>query len=193
METWKDIKGFEGLYQISDLGRVKSLTRKIVRRDGIALSIKERILKDHKDHYDSHGYLQVDLYKTGSRKTYKVARLVALAFIPNPENKRTVNHKKGNRGDNRAKKLEWATQAENMQHSYDVLGRKGPCLGKFGVDSPLSKPVLQFSKTGKRVAEYAGVSEAQRETGISHGNISMVCLGQRNFAGGFIWEFKKAS
>ena len=191
MEIWKDIKGFEGLYQISDLGRVKSLSREIVHVHSVRQT-KERILKKNDG---GHGYLQVDLYKTGSEKTHKVARLVAEHFIPNPENKRTVNHKKGIKTDNRAKELEWMTQAENVQHAYDVLGRKAskPLLGKFGKQHHSSKAIIQLIKSGGLVAEYGGQCEAGRKTGIFQANISAALLGKYKTAGGFIWKFKEAS
>ena len=101
-ETFKDISGYKGDYQVSNLGRIKSLkfTEKILRQKN-----------------DGHGYLVVNLYNKGS-KSKKVHRLVAIAFIPNPENKKTVNHKKGIKTDNRAKELEWATYSENHLHSF---------------------------------------------------------------------------
>ena len=114
-EIWKDIKGYEGLYQVSNLGRVKSLERKVLRSDGTSLAISERILKLGKN---ARGYLSVQLCANGIVKCFRVYRLVAQAFIPNPDNKPQVNHIDGNKQNNRADNLEWATRSENMQHAY---------------------------------------------------------------------------
>ena len=103
-ENWRDVKGYEGDYQISDLGRVKSL------KNG-----KERIRKLVKD---NRGYLHVLLSKNKKVKNILVHRLVAEAFIKNPQGKRTVNHINGVKADNRLSNLEWATQSENIKHAF---------------------------------------------------------------------------
>ena len=186
-EIWKDIKGHKGLYQISNQGRVKSLSRTVMRKNGIALSVRERILQVV---VGNHGYSEVNLSVEGAGKTKRVARLVALHFIPNPENKRTVNHKNGIKTDNRAKKLEWMTDSENNLHAFKKLGRKAgkPNFGKFGEAHHSSKAVLQLDLGGNLVAEHGSQHEAERETGINQTSISRVCLGQRRTAGGFIWK-----
>lgn len=102
-ETWKDIPNYEGIYQVSNLGNVKSLKKNIT-------------LKQFGDNY---GYLQVILYKKYSRKTGKVHRLVGLAFIDNPEGKPQINHKDGNKHNNHVSNLEWMTNKENKKHAMD--------------------------------------------------------------------------
>ena len=104
MEIWKDIKGYEGMYQASNLGQIKSLKLK-----------KEKILKQCKN---EHGYLVVNLCKNGKWKTCRVHRLIADTFIPNPENKPCVNHINGQKDDNNIKNLEFCTYSENMFHAY---------------------------------------------------------------------------
>lgn len=122
LEIWKDIAGYEGLYQVSDLGRVKSLDR-ICWNGKVNFVRKSKIIKDFKN---KKGYHTVSLNKGKSPKSYYLHRLVAIAFIPNPENKPEVNHKKGNKSDNRVCAIEWSTYSENNQHSYDVGLKKKP-------------------------------------------------------------------
>lgn len=138
-----------------------------------------------------NGYLGVSL---GARIYKAVHRLVAEAFIPNPDNKSQVNHKNGDKTDNRVENLEWCSAKENIRHSYDVLHRPvspHPTLGKFGNDNPLSKAVLQI-KNGRVVKEFGGIAEAKRQTGISRSHISQCCNGKQLTAGGYEWRFANA-
>jgi hypothetical protein len=113
-EIWKDIIGYFGLYQISNLGNIKSLER--YRYNNLKYLQKEKHLSLIKNVY---GYLQVNLCKYGKIKIFKVHRLVACAFISNPENKPEINHKNGIKIDNRVENLEWCTRSENEIHSYE--------------------------------------------------------------------------
>lgn len=137
------------------------------------------------------GYLNVCLRKDNKNYTRLIHRLVAEAFIPNPENKPQINHKNGDKTDNRVKNLEWVTASENEKHSYKVLHKKAnkAGLGKFGKDSPSSKPVVQI-KDGKIVGEYEGLMDAYRKTGINYRYISASCKNQNRSAGGFHWQYK---
>lgn len=186
IEEWKDVKGYEGLYQVSNFGRVKSLSKIVIRGNRIKQPLKERILK----HGLSMEYPFVSLHN-GTAKLIKIHKLVAEAFIPNPENKRTVNHKNGIRSDNRACNLEWATYSENHLHSYQKLDRKCYLLGKLGKDHHRSKAIFQFTKSGDFVAEYGSQCEAQRKTKIHQSKISAACLNKIKLAGGYKWKFKK--
>ena len=111
-EVWRNIKGYEDLYQVSNLGRVKSLSRKIFNGKNYYIS-KEKILKPAKD---KDGYVQVLLYKNNRHKTYKVHRLVAMAFLPNPNNLPQINHKDENKQNNYTSNLEWCTPKYNQNY-----------------------------------------------------------------------------
>lgn len=126
MEIWKDIKGYEGLYQISNLGNVKSLDKIInCRGDGQRL-LKGKILSTRKN----HDYIHVDLTNEKLKKTYKVHRLVGIAFIDNPNNKPEINHKDGNKSNNNVNNLEWCTRIENIEHSINT-GLKKIAVGWY--------------------------------------------------------------
>lgn len=180
-EIWKDIQGYEGLYQVSNMGRVKSLERfryakTIGEKDWVA-PVNERILKPG----ICRGYCQVVLNKNGTKSRFQVHRLVATAFIPNPENKSQVNHINGNKVDNRLENLEWVTPSENQIHAIKT-GLVGP--------PPQSRPVLQISLGGKFIKRWDSSKSASRELGISSGNIRSCCSGKRKKAGGFIWKLE---
>lgn len=102
-EIWRDIKGYEGIYQVSNLGEIKSIK-------------KARIIKGS---LDSRGYPHIQLFKNGKMKCFKTHRLIAINFIPNPDNKPTVNHKNGDRLDSRVANLEWSTHKENINHAIE--------------------------------------------------------------------------
>lgn len=162
IEEWKDIPSYPGMYEVSNLGRV--------RRNG-------KILKPIKDRY---GYLLVNLYKNGIVRKFLVHRLVALAFLPNPQNLPQVNHKDENKTNNCLDNLEWCDSKYN--NNYGTRLKK--------VSLSLSKPILQFSKTGEFIREYESGVEAERITGIYQESISMCCSGNRSSAGGFVWKYK---
>ena len=115
MEIWKDIKGYEGLYQVSNLGRVKSLPKSWTAGYGGINTHNGKILKGT---LSSTRYNQVELYKNKSNKKYTIHRLVAMEFIPNLENKPFINHKNGIKTDNYIENLEWCTNSENQIHAY---------------------------------------------------------------------------
>lgn len=116
MEIWKDIIGYEGYYQISNLSRIKSLPR-ISRNNKGAVLIKEKILRPSKN---SQGYYGLKLKSNCVVKYFKVHRLIAIHFIPNNENKPFINHINGIKHDNRIENLEWCTRSENCQHAHDI-------------------------------------------------------------------------
>lgn len=117
MEEWKAIDGYEGCYEVSNYGRVKSLERVVERCDGRMLTIRERILAPV---FNDDGYVQCKLNKNGKSKTVGVHCLVARAFIPNPDNLEDVNHKNFNRTDNHVSNLEWKTHGDNVRYSIEA-------------------------------------------------------------------------
>ena len=129
-EIWKDVQGYEGQYQVSNLGRVKSLKRKLDN----GRSVNEKILNSSGKKKTQYGYLMVAL----AGKTFRVNRLVATAFIPNPDNKPVVNHIDGDKENNRADNLEWATISENMLHAYRC-GLKAAMIWEENPNAKLTK------------------------------------------------------
>lgn len=175
-EIWKDIVGYEGLYQVSSNGVIRSLNYR-----GTS---KEKILKPR---LSSSGYYQVTLFKNGERKDFNVHRLVAMAFIPNPENKGCVDHINGIKVDNRAENLRWATYKENLNFP---LAKKH--LSESRINNPkLSKAILQIDKvTGKIINEFPSIMEVKRQLEIDESNISSCCKGKLKTSGGYIWKYK---
>lgn len=138
-ENWKDVIGYEGLYQVSDLGRVKSLKKPVFCRGGKTRFLPEKIIKLCKD---KDGYLIFGLFKDRERTNCKIHRLVALHFVPNPDNKPEVNHLRG-KDDNRAISLEWSTPKENMRHAVENgLYKSGKYHHNFGSKSKRARLVL---------------------------------------------------
>ena len=174
-EEWRDVVGYEGLYQVSDQGRVKSLERKVKHWCG-ERTVKERILKPSDN---CMGYLIVNLSAGGKRKHFKVHRLVCQAFHDNPENKLDVNHINENKTDNRACNLEWCTRRENINH-----GSRNTRTAEA-----LSKPVGQYTLDGELVKIWPSATEARRQTGFSQGNICLAANGKHKQAYGFIWKY----
>lgn len=185
MEKWVKINGLDG-YEISNLGRLKSIDRRVSRGNG-DMFLKGRIMKQT---LKETGYLIANLYNGKKDKHYRIHRLVAENFIPNPEKKRTVNHKNGIKTDNRVQNLEWATHSENHIHAYRELNRKSAWTGVKGRHSHASKPVLQYSKKGELLASFYSMKEAAEAVGIEGGHICSVCKGKRKTTGGYIWKYK---
>ena len=170
-EIWCPIKGYEGQYQVSDKGRVRSI------KFG-----KERILKPGSD---KDGYLQVCLYKNGEQKECKVHRIVAQTFTPNPDNLPEVNHKDEDKINNKVSNLEWCDRKYNQNY-----GTRNQRMAEKNTNGKLSKPVLQYTKSGEYVREWKSASDVQRNLGYFQNYISSCCTGKYKYAYNFIWKFK---
>ena len=194
IESWIDIKEYEGLYQVSDLGRVRVLDR--MKHCG-QLNGKEvhRIQRGHilKEWITPDDYCQVGLTIDKKRQCLLVHRLVAAAFVPNPLNLPEVNHVKSNRRDNRASQLEWVDRPANILHSYRAGYKTGRLKGKSGKDVPASRAVLQCDLTGKVVKEWESITDANKIGGFCSPNIIKVAKGRQRKHKGFIWKYVEAS
>lgn len=166
-EIWRDIAGYEGLYQISNLGRVKSLERneKFCKRP-------ETILKAF---LCGSGYREIILRNKDGRKPKLIHRLVAEAFIPNEEGKREVNHKDGDKLNNAASNLEWVTSSENIKHSYEELNHKAFARKVVCVETQ---------------EIFDSIKSAAESKQLHSGLIWKCCNGKQNTTGGYHWEYK---
>ena len=172
-EIWKDIKGYEELYQVSNMGRIKSLkkyhgkTENWIERE---FTLKPQI--------SNRGYYRVHLSNKGV-KVFSVHRLVAQAFIKNPNDYKEVNHIDGNKTNNHFNNLEWCTRSQNEKHAYSNGLAK----------STKRKKIKQYDLNGNFIKEWDYIILIEKELGISQGNIINVCKGKRKTAGNFIWKY----
>lgn len=166
MEFWKDIPGYEGLYQVSNYGRVKRYFK----------NGKENFLVGKKD---KDGYTWVILSKNQRKKYIHVHRLVADAFVPNTEDKPQVNHKDRNKQNNSANNLEWVTCSENMLHTF-ATGRKIH-----------RRPIVQYTRNMEFVSLWDSIREAGQALKIAESNINACCHNRFPTAGGYIWRYRE--
>ena len=170
------IEGYENVYSITDMGDVFS------HKYG-----KKKQLKPDTE----SGYARATLCVNNETKKIGVHRLVALHFIPNPDNKPCVNHLFGKTLDNRWHQLEWNTHGENHKHAYDVLKRKPPYKGKFGADHNHGIAVVKIDPITGKEEHFGGGRDAARRTGINFGSISSCLRKRAKTAGGFNWRYKE--
>ena len=169
VEVWKEIDGYIGKYEVSNLGRVRSLNYK---RSGLPRELKYEM--------NSKGYYCVDLCKNGKRKKYKVSRLVASAFVENTHGLPEVNHKDEDKMNNRADNLEWCDRVSNNNY--------GTRINKAA--KAHQKPIVQYTKDGDFIAKWEGAKEVEKSLGISDGSIWLCCNNKRRTAGGFVWRYE---
>lgn len=184
-EIWKDIEGYEGIYEVSSYGRVRSVERIAKRLDRYSnistYKVRGKTIKQWKR---ADGYMSVTLRIDKKQKTYLVHRLVIETFIPNPDALQWINHKDENKMNNNISNLEWCTPSYNSTYN-DIHLRKS---------MPYKKAVQQMTLDGKFIAEYESAAEAARQTGFTKGGISSSCNGEKGFANyrGYRWKYKES-
>ena len=181
VEEWRPIAGYEGLYEVSNLGRVKSKKRVDINRLGVKRILKEKILKPCKE---KNGYLRVNLWVNGKNKHYTVHRLVANAFIPNPDKLPQINHKDEDKTNNNISNLEWCTPEYNI--NYGNRTKKVSDLQKN--DRGKSYIIDQYTIDGRYIKSYPSSKEIKRQLKIDSSNILKCCHGVYKQAYGFIWK-----
>lgn len=184
-EEWRPVKGFEGIYEVSNLGRVRGIDRKIVLKTGRVMPWKGRERKKVLDH---RGYLRVMLSNGEKREHSRlVHRMVAEAFIPNPGNLPEVNHKDENKTNNRVDNLEWCTHRANSRY-----GSRGARIGAWHLqNSPRRTPINQLDMDGNYLQTFPSQGQAARQVNGSQGTIHMALSGRRKSAYGYRWEYAR--
>ena len=179
---WKDIVGYENEYQINQFGEIRTLkdSPKLKKYDVLKPQISKR-----------NGYVYQMLYKNGKEKLLRVHRLVAMAFLPNPNNLPQVNHKDGNKQNNSVDNLEWCEQSDNMKHAYKnglQIPSENQRRAIINTNKLKQKKVCQI-KDGEVINTFSGISEASRQTKISISCISRCCNLKRKSTNGYEWRF----
>ena len=192
-EIWKEIKYYPN-YMVSNLGRVKSLGRWVYKEYRGKRWQREKILKPK---IEKSGYQRVGLWKNGKQKLFQVHRLVAQAFIKNPNNYPQVNHKNEIKDDNRVENLEYCDAKYNVNYgtrnkrvSEKMKGMKLSEETKNKISEANSKPVLQYELNGNFIKEWPSTMEVERRLGFANTHISACCKGKLKQSYGFKWKYK---
>lgn len=181
-EIWKDIVGYEGLYQVSNFGRVKSLKRKVYAGRGKMRWQYEKIMSDNKT--NGNGYKIVSLVKDGKQKNKYIHRLVAEAFLENSNNYPCINHKDENRGNNNINNLEFCTYKYNNTYNDTHIKR-----GLNNRNNKYSKKILQLDDNDKIINIFPSISEAGRKLNVSFQAISDCLNGKQKHSAGYKWKY----
>lgn len=169
-EIWKDILGFEGLYQVSNMGNIRSVERTVMFGNQ-QRTVKQLLLRPFKK---NNGYLVVKLYKDRVQYTVYVHRIVAMVYCEGYFEDMDVNHKDGIKDNNVYSNLEWCTRSENIKHSISVLHNK---VGNFTTGRKWQKPIVQLSLAGEKIRDWKSAYEVQRVLGISESAIRKCLYG----------------
>ena len=193
MEKWVPIKGYEGYYEVSSEGNVRSVDRVIRYKNGHYQKFKSRTLKPK---ITMQGYEQVDLSKNNKVKQVKVHRLVAENFVSNPYGKPQINHIDGIKLNNNVRNLEWCTAEYNMNYGTAMQRAKETYASHYdrsaiAKNNAIKKKVIQYTLDGKYIKEWDSLTDIQNELGFCRSNISKCCEGKYKQANNFIWKFKK--
>lgn len=180
-EEWRDIEGYEGIYQISNYGRVKAVDRLINDSYGRIWLRKGQIRSTHIDRF---GYEKVILCKNNTQKHFFIHRLVAMAFVSNPDNFPLINHIDEDKLNNRVENLEWCTPRYNS--NYGSRNKKLSAKLKL---IKTGKPIAQYSLNGILLRIYKNAEEAARQNSFWRTNISACCRGVKKTAHGYKWKF----
>lgn len=191
MEIWKDVKDYKWLYEVSNLGKVKSMNYNH--------TWKEQVLKSW---MSIHWYEIVSLCTKGKSKTCTVHRLVWIEFIPNPENKPQINHINWRKTDNRVENLEWVTRSENVKHAYttwlkkstdnNVFVTNNPNKWRFWKNSKHSRIVYQYSIDLKFIKKWESIMDIQRELWMFNQNIIACCRWRAKTAWWYKWSYQRS-
>ena len=182
MEQWKPVPGYEGTYEVSNRGRIRSMSRNIIVFGNRELHKDEVIMKPREE-----TYLRVCLKKDGKYKVHPVHRLVALAFIPNPDNLPQINHKDENKYNNNVENLEWCTPSYNCKYGTVVKRRYDNGGGSRKI------VVEQYDLNGNLLNTYPSICEASRQTDVNRNSIRLVLIGRLKTGKGFIWKRKETT
>jgi hypothetical protein len=178
-ETWLEIKGYEGLYLISNMGRIKSLPRNGTRT-GVEYLLKPELNK--------FGYNRVVLSKNDKPKRYALHRLVAFHFIPNSNNFPQINHINAIRNDNRASNLEWVTSSQNRKHALKIGSITSESLREMRINQ--MQAVIQYDKNENFIRRFRSISEASDSINRTPEAIGAALAGRSKTSGGYIWKYE---
>ena len=182
-EIWKDIPNYEGLYQASNLGRIRSVDRykEVIIKNQYGEYKRTKFFKSYILKQQTYiGYKCVQLHINGKYKWEKVHRLVAMAFVPNPENKPQVNHIDGNKSNNNVLNLEWCNQSYNTKHAY-----KNNLIKHYKIE------INQYDLEGNYIKTWESAKEIEKKLKIKNSQICRCCKNENSTAGGYYWKYKR--
>lgn len=180
IEIWKDISGYEGLYQVSNTGKIKTLEKKCWNKYSF-ITRTERILKQN----NSKGYNFVRLYKNKKAKNFTIHKLVALTFLSNEFHYKEINHIDGNKLNNCVNNLEWCSKSHNIRHAF-IMGLN---KARKGNKNEKSIKIIQYDKNMNKIKLWDCISDVERKLNINHSSIIRCAKYKQETAGGYRWRY----